>query len=419
MKPYTTSFVASLATYLGGHFNNGRWARATLFTALLLAMGAGAAFVAFDGFLSFISTPYIDSYDLREWARRLRILAAVLTAAITALWLLSAVTAAFDARTARKTEDTVETPIGRWIAAAAMCIFGASVLSVIPISWYRVVRVMRTREDRSSLSARAFPSPYSSFARPARTIVSEAPPFPPPINKGRYLGITGSSVGFFTGTRKDLGPGDGIVRGKVRAGGEPVRHLRLRLYVAPDLETEWGISDAKGYYSISIPPGQHRLVGWEIDDESARKALAGKTTSQNGPFSLGYLRLLSVQSDGVTSGPDFEFVDALARIRPADDIEVTTDTVFEWEPAANASYYRLSIEQSAYTVSVELPGMPPLDIFGWRRSYPQLKGTTTTAAAAGYTLRSGSEFAWRVEAYDSSGTCIARTRDDFRTLKVK
>jgi hypothetical protein len=407
-----TSFVLSLATFFGGHFYNGRWARATLFAALLLAVLALAGLVALCGFTRFCSAGYVDYYDFQEWIRRLKVLVGVTVAAVGAVWLASALTAAFDGRKG-PIEEAAESSMARVLAVVAMCGFGVVVLAAIPFLWYVGPKLTRPQEEETR-SGPAWPVSRSPRRAPSQPMtVTEAPPLPPaPAPVGGEVLVPGPlSFGLTSGLWGVLGPGRGFLQGEVRANGKPVSGLKLRLVAELGSLTEWGTSNADGYYSIAVPPGQYKLRGWEIDADSASKTIAGKivnpATSRNLPP-----HFLTVTTDTATSALDLEFIDPIVRVRPANGEAITSATVFEWKPYPGATYYRMYMQSFGTT-----PDGEPRDVFVlW---HPSLMGTTTTAVAAGFMLRSGHYYTWKLRAYNTKETCISETANDIALFRMK
>lgn len=420
MRPFA-AFLFSLVTYFGGHIYNGRWTRAALFGALLLIVLAAGWLFAVYGLSVFVSLPSLDPYDLQEWGQRLRLWFAAMIASIAVLWLLSALTAALDARK-QPADATTESRPARFLAALAMSGFGIMALGAFPFLWLMAVRVADTVKRQPSAATSAAFSPFSGSSTllsgtsylpsGVPSVVNEAPPLPPSASsdKSRYLGATLFSVGDSQRSQEQVEEGEGRIRGRVQLDNQPLAGLKLKLTVAPSSETQSAVSDGNGYYSISLPPGQYWISGWELDMDSANRVLLGKVEKE-AAMHWTTTPSLTVATAVPTTGPDFVFVTPLSLIHPPEGAETTTDTLFEWKAYPGASYYQMYMLDAGTHPDGGASGMASRRL--------RLTGTTTTAAIAGFTLKSGHYYTWGLRAFDARGGCISQSPYIQEPFKVK
>ena len=407
MKRPLVAFILSLFTFFGGHYYNGRWAKALLFAALLAVGVATALLTTYHISLHPQWREQLYNADLIGKTGTLQILLGLVTLAVVATWIASALTAAFDARTAQREagpEATQESPLVRNLAAVATCGVCLAVLAAIPGLWYATTWL----PNLTTYGTVVLPMPLSSQA-PLRLDLP-LPPIEtvPPQSRAGYLGSCSSCVEEFDwNSQKYLAPSSGTIQGRVRADGKPVGGLRVRLLFATDLRTEFGTSDNDGIYSILVPPGKYRSVGWEIDESSARNVLAGKIDVMKDPrLEQQRNRVMTVQANTVTTGPDFDFVSSVVRIWPINGIHVRADVVFEWKPYPGASYYILSVTD--FGTNPRAAGRFSQDLWA-----THITGTTTTAALLGHRLEAGHYYSWKVRADDANDEEISRSGDDW------
>ena len=407
MKRSTVACILSLLTFFGGHYFNSRPAKASLFGMVLVAgvgLGALAAFCVFAPSLLGDDT-YVQG--MVGYLGRFKVFVILITVAIVVVWAASALTAACEAR-AREPEAVPEeggdSPLVRNLVGFAMCGLGMATLAALPLL------ICATVWLPGYLSMAGPFRPRSTLSRLRYGLDLPLPMIEgsPPQPRAGYLGSTVGGIGEFDWeAKKFLAAGNGEIRGLVRANGKPVAGLQIHLCFAPDLRTGRGVSDANGWYSIRLPTGKYRLAGWELDSASADSALAGKINEEQDPWDFGRLgQVLTVEANAPTTGLNFDFIDAVVRVRPLNGIHVSRNVVFEWKPYPGASYYRLGVTDK---------GTNPYS----NRYIPStfrsanVRGTTTTAVLAGLALKPGHYYGWGVEAYDNSRKQIGSSGDDW------
>jgi hypothetical protein len=407
MKRSTGACILSLLTVFGGHYFNGRPAKALLFGMVLVAgvgLGALAVFCVFAPSL-LGDDMYVQG--MVGYLGRFRVFVILITVAIVVVWAASALTAALEAR-AREPEAVPEeggdSLLVRNLVGFAMCGLGMATLAALPLLIYATVWLPGYLTTGGPYGSRFMLSrlPYGLDLR--LPMMEGSPPQP----RAGYLGSPWRCVAEFDWeAKKFLAAGNGEIRGLVRANGKPVAGLQLHLCFAPDLRTGWGVSDANGWYSIRLPTGKYRLAGWQLDPASANSALAGKINAEQGPWDFGRLgQVLTVEANAPTTGLNFDFIDAVVRVRPLNGIHVSRDVVFEWKPYPGASYYRLSVTDNG-TNPYSDHYMPST-----LRS-ANVRGTTTTAVLAGLALKPGHYYGWGVEAYGSNRKQIGSSGEDW------
>lgn len=401
MKRTTIANFLSLFTVFGGHCYNGRWAKALLF-AVLLAASAILFPVAVLAVLSRTGISGDAGYqEMIGRAGGMKVLAVLVGIAVIAVWAASGLTAAMDARRRENEiapEEVGDSPLMANLAALAACALGVAVLFAIP------VLVSATLWLSKSLAVPVSTGTPYEIERVFDNLGLPSPrtDFFPYLPRTGYLGITGqfSGAGRDRPTTKLLAAGRGTIQGNVRASSQPVAGLQLRLRFAPDLASQWAVSDAAGRYSIPVPPGQYRLSGWEIDSSSANSVLSGKiNVDQFTPFDA----IFTAIANAPTTGPDFDFVDPVIRVKPIGGVHVPADVVFEWKPYPNAARYSVVLTDH---------GTAPGSLRILRGSSPRdATGTTVTAALLQYNLKPGHYYSWDVIAYDGGGRRLAECAD--------
>jgi len=415
MKRSTVACILSLLTVFGGHYLNGRPAKALLFGIVLFASVGLAVLATFCVLAPSLlgGDMYVQSMiGSLGWFKMLFVI--LITVAVVAVVGASALTAALEARDhgpEANGDEEGDSPLVRNLAAFAMCGLGMVTLAALPILIYATVWLPGYLTTGL---------PYGSGLILSRMRYGLDLPLPmievsPPRPRAGYLGSTGRCVGEFDlEAKKSLAAGSGEIKGLVRANGGPVVGLRLQLLFAPDLRTGWGVSDANGWYSIRLPTGKYRLAGWDLDSASADSALAGKIDPEQDPWDFGRLgQVLTVEANAATTGLNFDFIDAVVRVRPLNGIHVSRDVVFEWKPYPGASYYRLDVTDRGSN-----PHSDHYTPSTLRSAY--VRGTTTTAVLAGLALKPGHYYGWGMEAYGSNREQIGRSGNDWTVaFKVK
>lgn len=404
------AFLLSLATFFGGHYYNGRWAKALLFAALLpvvVVVAGGFACLGIE-FLEEKKLLYLDG--VIEIIGPLNVFLGTVTVAVAVVWWMSAMIAAADARRADENEPD-ESPLVRSLASMAVCCIAPLTIAAISLIWREYLEMAQPVRQFG-----AAPSWYESVLM--RVPGLSFPDIYPVRPQSAYRGSTGVGWSRFGwNANRQLAAGTGIIRGKVLANGKPLAGLSLQLRMAPDLKSEMVASDNQGYYTIHVPPGSYRAVGWDLDYRSASMVLADMIETEQLPRSNGRpfsgSIVLTVEADKVTTGITLEFIDAVNRVKPIDGIHVDRDVVFEWKPYPGAAYYMVHIGDL---------GTNPFGNweFGSRWSNrKRVEGTTTTANVVGYRLDPGHYYRWSVAAYDSSRNRISTSGGSWGDFKVE
>jgi hypothetical protein len=405
------AFLLSLLTYFGGHCYNGRWAKALLFAILLIAAIVASLLAVFVFYAFLVEENVLFLGDGFDEAGRLKVCLTIVTCILAAIWVTSALVAAVDARRDADPEagpeDTAESPLVRSLVALAMCSFALLVAAAVPAIWYGASWLPKTLTQsplfvRMPLGGRPI---FPGVRLPLPDMKTSLPQ-----KRTGYLGSTGTYFGHFDwNSQKVLAASSGTIQGTVRANGKPVARLKLRLFLAPDLRTQWATSDREGRYSIAVPSGKYRLAGWELDNVSADVVVAGMIRKEPSWFfdwSETTGKILDIKAEGVTAGPDMEFIDPVERVHPILGVHVAPDVVFRWKPYPGTSHYTLQVQDHGSHPYRRTESLAPF--FHMPR---KIRGTTTTARRAGYSLEPGHYYSWQVSACDSNGRTISQSAD--------
>ncbi|MEP7155689.1 MAG: hypothetical protein ABI905_07930 [Betaproteobacteria bacterium] len=232
-------------------------------------------------------------------------------------------------------------------------------------------------------------------------IVSEAPPIKSD-EEGKYLGSVGQVDGRFVNRNNMLAAGKGRIDGNVSAGPIPVSGLRLRLALNEAVWSEWVVTDALGKYSISVPTGEYRINGYDLDPELVNKLLVGKIESPRNAISRDILKVSeTVHGRGI----DLDFVTPVVKVAPTGAVKVSAPELISWKPYPGASKYRLSLTE----------WNRPADYQSQRRlcdwsNCPSVVGTQIDLNAHGIKLTAGKYYSYDIDALDDLERAISRSQ---------
>lgn len=182
------------------------------------------------------------------------------------------------------------------------------------------------------------PETSSFIPTPSQDIVSAPPEI---TEKDRFHGSGGMSSGSFARNKdKVLAEGKGKIIGRITAGKEPVKGLRLRLALNGSVMSQWGVSNSDGKYTIKVPFGKYRIDGYELDYSSAYLALPGKTDNPGNAYSSG---TMLVDENKIGRGLDLDFVNPVIKLEPIGEASLSEPIIITWEPYPEAKAYKIQI----------------------------------------------------------------------------
>jgi len=378
MKRPLMAVLLSALTYFGGHFYNNRWVRSTFFGTLLIIW-----FLLYLP-LSFFIT-FLWGSTILDYQHITNILVKVWIFGFSLIWISSAIVAAVDAK--HPNPNIEEKGIfSKWFSIIGMCSIGMFAVISMPFIWFFYT------------NGRMISSDYMISTE--QELITEAPDI---SERKKYLGSTNTSYGgdFNWSSQKVLASGPGLIRGNIFVDNKPCEGLKLRLFLSDELRSQWTTSDKNGVYEIPVPYGKYLYQGWELDQKSADKVLAGKILADR----LGRgEKILSITEDSKGTGPAFYFANPVIRKKPLGEITLSEKVVFEWEPYTNASFYEIWI----IDIGTNLRGRKWKNLSKLHDN-PQIEKNRISISELGVGLESGHYYIWLVKAYDKEGKFLSET----------
>jgi len=416
MNESTKAFFASMATFVGYHYRNGRWVRVVLFSGLMLTLAVTALLVGRWYYLTQIARGTLDYHESRMAIGRMRMFSAIVAVAVAIIWLASAIAAALDARAGTRGE-TRESPFVRALASGAICSFGIVALAAVAAFWYLAIQIEHGPGEE--------PIPDAT-APNVGAINGESLPISKPKHSPIFYGYLRHGEhcdGCFPDFhRNQLPPGTGRIEGLVRLNGKGVAGVKVHLFLTNNALTQWDISDTDGKYTISIPPGAYGFEGWGIDQASLEAALPGKILARTDQDHRD-IPVLVVKTDTPTTGPIFDFADPIVRVKPLGGVDVARNDVLEWKACPGASRYVLSFRKYGTEFPKGGEGTRRWDspfIAPTFRFVPEAETTATTAPFLPFGILSKKYYSWSIAAYDAAGNCLSQSLGtDQPDFKVK
>jgi hypothetical protein len=370
----------------------------------LLTVAAVALLVGLCYYLLLCVQGELDYHDSLIALTRMKAFSAIVAVAVAIIWLSSAITAALDAR-AKDRGDVQESRFVRVLASGAICGFGLVVLVAIAAFWYLAIQIEHPPseepiEDVASQNEHLLNGDLLPVFKPQRSQIIVGY-----LRQGEHC--NGCFPDFH---RNHLASGTGRIEGLVRINGKGAAGVKVHLFLTDNALSEWGISDAAGKYTISIPPRAYGFEGWGIDAVSLKAALPGKILARTDQDHR-YNPVLVVKTDASTTGPIFDFADPIVRMRPIGGGEVTRNDTLEWRLYPGASRYAI------YLRSYGTEPSSAKRVLG-QRWFHEVETSATTLSLGQFRLQSKCYYSWSLAAYDSSGDRVSRSLDtgkaDFR-----
>jgi hypothetical protein len=254
---------------------------------------------------------------------------------------------------------------------------------------------------------------FSSQPRSPRT--NETTVAGAPEIKPRFLGSGGMFTGGFTSPGQVLAAGPGTIAGTVRVDDKPAAGLRVRLALNGSVMSQWSEVDSAGRYAVSVPYGNYRIDGYELDYNTTNAVLGGKTDSpRNNRYRDGDVFQVAEGRPG--AGPELQYIDPLVKTGPKGPVSASQPVVLEWRPYPNAKSYRVQVtgraDEEDYTNQVQA--------FGWR-DRPVVSGTSFDLARHGVKLKVGYVYTVDITALDAEGRTLVESsrtsRSDFKVTE--
>jgi hypothetical protein len=171
---------------------------------------------------------------------------------------------------------------------------------------------------------------------------SEVLDTPPTIKEvKRFLGSPAIySGGFLDNKSGVLSNGHGEIVGKAILNNAPLSNLKLRLALNGSIMSQWAITDSDGTYSVSVPYGEYKIDGFELDLKSANSILAGKI---NHPQNAHSSDKFEVSKENKGLGLKFRFIDPIEKNISKNIYSTSEEIILKWEPYPAATQYSIQI----------------------------------------------------------------------------
>ena len=230
---------------------------------------------------------------------------------------------------------------------------------------------------------------------------------PPSLNNSaKYLGSSGIySGGFMDGKRSVLIEGEGQIIGTANSNNIPIQGLKLRLALEGSAYTQWAVTNEKGEYIISVPYGEYRIAGFELDRKSANVALPNKILH---PHQHHSSQKFSVSENDHGRGLYFEFVDPIELLSKGKKYRSTDDVTLQWKAHPHASSYSVQIFEK--NTPEGFNGRD--ELFTWPER-PQVSTTKFNLKKHGVELKPGKFYTVIIEAHNVAERVISKNHQAY------
>lgn len=244
-----------------------------------------------------------------------------------------------------------------------------------------------------------FESMINSSIDKNESIVSEVPEVPK-IGK-RYLGSPATYAGGFLDNKSGvLSSGSGKIKGIVTSNGKPTQGLKLRLALNGKVMSQWATTNNSGEYAISVPYGEYKIDGYELDSKSADEVLAGLIDSPVNPHSSVEF---TVTKDKQGVGISFSFIDPVIKTTKQTSYKLNEPVIISWEPYNGAAHYSLQIYEKSNPHEYR-----DKTLFAWS-DRPEVDETSIDLRTYTKDLKSGYYYLYEIHALGSKGQLISES----------
>lgn len=232
---------------------------------------------------------------------------------------------------------------------------------------------------------------------PEESVLDEAPSFKKSTN---FLGSTGSFNGDFSRNGSVLSGGKGTITGKASLNGKPLAGLKLRLALNGGVMSQWAVTSVDGMYNVSVPYGDYKIDGYELEHSNASRVLSGKIDTPNHAYESGKF---SVSEGDSGRGLPFKFVDPVVKSMSKFKYTAAESVVIQWEPYPAAVEYLVQVYEMK-------------DPYVWSNKTvfdlsdrPRLTKPSLNLEEYDAQLKTGYFYRFHVQAIDDFGKAISET----------
>lgn len=225
-----------------------------------------------------------------------------------------------------------------------------------------------------------------------------------------FLGTSGSYTSSFNWNGDVLSSGGGEIVGQATLDGEPLKGLKLRLSLNGSIKSQWVETGEEGLYRLSVPYGEYRIDGYDLDHESANTVLAGKIDA---PSHESSSQEFMVGQDIQGLGINLSFVTPIEKSSNYGVYQKGDSFDVSWEPYPEAE---------SYTVQIYIKESPN----GFARGAILPPGDEITTTDTKIDLGSVSDqlipgfyYNVGVRAYSKYGSAISDTAQNYRGVDFK
>lgn len=230
---------------------------------------------------------------------------------------------------------------------------------------------------------------------------------PPSIHASQwFLGSTGIySNNFVDNKSGTLASGEGVITGVALVNGKPLSGLKVRLALNGSVVSQWAKSDSQGNYHISVPYGEYKIDGYELELLAANKVLPGKISHPDNRHSSGKFR---VSADQAGRWLKLRFVDPVIKDMSKTRYSSSESVVLKWLPYPEANEYTVQLYEKS-----DADSWKRSPVFDWS-DLPSLFGTELDLSQYDIQLKPGYFYAFDVEAKNENLERLSNSYGDFR-----
>lgn len=232
--------------------------------------------------------------------------------------------------------------------------------------------------------------------------VTETPPaVSGKVNSSRYLGTNITYSSDFSRGNRVLSTGPGKISGSAILNNIPLPGLKLRLALNGEVYSQWVVTDSDGKYHISVPYGNYKIDGFELDENSSNSVLAGKIMRPHDASSSG---VFEVTEDLGGRGLTFRFVDPVEKNIMRNKFSLEEDIVISWKPYKGAHAYQIQIFEKDDAHSFHTGK----NVFHWSKR-PSISETSFSLKENNVPLKANHFYRVDITALDKDHSVISET----------